>query len=305
MHQSRTYPSNSSYSGGQDPEHQVQTQFPPYHRDFNQQQGPGNFYVQGDTDGGTACRLVYTCPGVLMWSLVAHPNQYYRSMSPIIPHPHRYTSSGGDPRYYESPGGGGSPSSHISQSGYHSQSSYYSPQYPLTTEHQRSKHSHPVEAQFIPTPSEIAHAYPSYPSRQIPMSPRSPTTPPDNPFAGSQYPPPHSLIPSPRISSQRPTRISTSRPRTASMSTSPTTVASPPAERFPCEKCGKTFSRSHDRKRHHETQHMVSPVIHRCRYCEKEFSRYVPRPPCFSNCQTPLRADSLKRHLDNGCEEMP
>ncbi|EEB91785.1 hypothetical protein MPER_09804 [Moniliophthora perniciosa FA553] len=38
-----------------------------------------------------------------------------------------------------------------------------------------------------------------------------------------------------------------------------------------------------------ELLHNSSPVLHRCRYCRKEFSR----------------ADSLKRHLDNGCDEMP
>jgi hypothetical protein len=198
-------------------------------------------------------------------------------MTPITPQSHRYTSSGGDPRYYESVGGGGSSSSHMNQSGYPSQSSYYPPQYLPATEHQRPHHpgkqSHPLQAQFIPTPSEIAHAYTNYSPRQIPASPRSPTNPPDSPFVNPQYPQPHSMVAPPRSSPHRP-RISTGRPRTAP-TTAPPNAGSPPGERFPCEKCGKTFSRSHDRKRHHETQHMISPVIHRCRYCEKEFSRYV------------------------------
>jgi hypothetical protein len=46
-------------------------------------------------------------------------------------------------------------------------------------------------------------------------------------------------------------------------------------ERFICEVCGKDFSRAHDRKRHHETQHAATPVTHKCVYCEKDFSRYV------------------------------
>ncbi|GJE92755.1 hypothetical protein PsYK624_089110 [Phanerochaete sordida] len=61
------------------------------------------------------------------------------------------------------------------------------------------------------------------------------------------------------------------------------------SERFPCDKCDKTFSRAHDRKRHHESQHSTHPYFHRCRFCNKEFSR----------------ADSLKRHIDNGCEKDP
>ncbi|KAF8236052.1 hypothetical protein L208DRAFT_689898 [Tricholoma matsutake] len=218
--------------------------------------------------------------------LVVQPNQYYRSMTPIMHQSHRYTSSVGDPRYYESVGGGGSSSSHMS---YSPQSSYHQPHYPPATEHQHhsGKHSNPIETHFIPTPSEIA--YTNYSSRQISMSPQSPTTPPENSFANPQQHPSRSIAPSSRNPSLRLTRISTGRPRTAPTSASPTSGASPSGERFPCDKCGKTFSRSHDRKRHHETQHMISPVIHRCRFCEKEFSR----------------ADSLKRHLDNGCEEMP
>ncbi|EKM54731.1 uncharacterized protein PHACADRAFT_258764 [Phanerochaete carnosa HHB-10118-sp] len=65
--------------------------------------------------------------------------------------------------------------------------------------------------------------------------------------------------------------------------------ASPEIERFACEKCDKTFSRAHDRKRHYESQHSTHPYLHRCRFCTKEFSR----------------ADSLKRHVDNGCEKDP
>lgn len=57
-------------------------------------------------------------------------------------------------------------------------------------------------------------------------------------------------------------------------------------DRFLCEKCNASFGRQHDRKRHYETHHLSSPPVHRCQYCRKEFSR----------------GDSLKRHLDNGCD---
>ncbi|KAH8107778.1 hypothetical protein BXZ70DRAFT_1003216 [Cristinia sonorae] len=71
-------------------------------------------------------------------------------------------------------------------------------------------------------------------------------------------------------------------------------VSIPPAsptsiERYACDRCEKTFSRAHDRKRHFETHHSAQPVSHKCPFCKKDFSR----------------ADSLKRHCDNGCEKDP
>lgn len=55
MHQSRTYPFSTSYSGTQDPSHEDGTQFPTseplYHRGYSQQQGAGPYYVQEDEDG--------------------------------------------------------------------------------------------------------------------------------------------------------------------------------------------------------------------------------------------------------------
>jgi hypothetical protein len=194
----------------------------------------------------------------------------------MIPPSHRYAQSGGDDRYYQAPGGASS--SHATPSTYPSQTPYYPSQYPAPREH-RSRpsggHSHSPEAQFIPTPSEIAHSYNNYPPRQISVPPQSPTISPGVPYSSSQYPAPHTIVPSSRSSLQRPTHISTSgRPQTAPTGLSPTSASSP-GERFACDRCGKTFSRSHDRKRHHETQHLSTPVIHRCRFCEKEFSRYV------------------------------
>ena len=69
--------------------------------------------------------------------------------------------------------------------------------------------------------------------------------------------------------------------------TPPQSSPSPGVERYACDKCDRTFSRPHDRKRHYESQHLQTS--HKCHYCRKEFSR----------------ADSLKRHLDNGCDKVP
>jgi hypothetical protein len=61
------------------------------------------------------------------------------------------------------------------------------------------------------------------------------------------------------------------------------------AERFACSNCDASFGRAYDRKRHYETHHLESPPIHRCQFCQKEFTR----------------GDSLKRHVDNnGCDAL-
>lgn len=196
----------------------------------------------------------------------------------MIPPSHRYAANGGDDRYYQAPGGASS--SQV----YPVQTPYYSSQYSSQREH-RSRPSGGPDPQFIPTPSEISHSYNNYPPRQISVPPQSPTISQDVAYSGSQYPPPHTIVPSSHSSSQRPARISTGgRPQTAPTGQSPTSASSPPGERFPCDRCGKTFSRSHDRKRHHETQHLPTPVIHRCRFCEKEFSRYAALPIFLSTC---------------------
>ncbi|TFK25190.1 hypothetical protein FA15DRAFT_368496 [Coprinopsis marcescibilis] len=189
---------------------------------------------------------------------------YYRSLTPSLS-PSRYSSR--DPRVFTEGQALSSSSTPVYSHGH-----FLPPTFGSNGE-QRT--------QFIPTPSEMT-TYGSY----APMIPRSPTVPPPERYgSGSVNYPPH-LMHSTHGGPHRP-KISTTRARSGTLGSSPAT--SPTGERFPCEKCGKTFSRSHDRKRHHETQHLATPIIHRCRWCEKEFSR----------------ADSLKRHVDNGCEEAP
>ncbi|KAF8740191.1 hypothetical protein AX14_008372 [Amanita brunnescens Koide BX004] len=178
-----------------------------------------------------------------------HNSQCYPSPPPSLPHDNQYQID----RYRTSQGPPTSPSL------------YYGPvSYPYHPPVQRNQQPH-TNAGFIPTPSELT---------QISRYPGASQTPGHtSELTNSEY----------GIPRRQP--LPAERPRTGSGG-SPTTAN---GERFPCEKCGKTFSRSHDRKRHHETQHLPTPVIHRCRYCEKEFSR----------------SDSLKRHVDNGCDEMP
>lgn len=67
------------------------------------------------------------------------------------------------------------------------------------------------------------------------------------------------------------------------------TIVVAAGERYACNRCDRSFTRLHDRRRHYETVHSTSPVLHKCRFCRKDFSR----------------SDSLKRHVDNGCDEMP
>lgn len=205
------------------------------------------------------------------------PNPYVRSMTPSLVATHRYPNPNPipnrDARYINSHGiVASSSNSSIAQPAYDPQNQYYNAPYaPPEYRTPISNQSH----SRIPTPSEIANSYSNYPQHMT--TPQSPTIPED-PYTSStaDYPAPPRIFPSHSqgIQGHRP-RIVTGRPRTASAagSTSPTSATSPSGERFPCDKCGKTFSRSHDRKRHHETQHLIDPVIHSCKYCGKDFSR--------------------------------
>ena len=213
-------------------------------------------------------------------SLISHvdtnqPNPYVRSMTPSLAPTHRYPNPNRDGRYLNGVVASSSNPS-ISEPTYAPQNQYYdAPYIPPEYRTQISNHSHPR----IPTPSEIANSYSNYPHHMT--TPQSPTVPED-PYVSSPVNYPalshmHSSHAQGILGHHRP-RIVTGRPRTASAtgSTSPSSASSPSGERFPCDKCGKTFSRSHDRKRHHETQHLPSPVVHCCKYCAKEFSRYLP-----------------------------
>jgi hypothetical protein len=197
-------------------------------------------------------------------------------MTPSLVSANRYPSASrpNDSRYYNSQGYGSSTSASSSQPMYGSQQSSYPSQYTPASD-QRSLplgHRHQQQVPFIPTPSEIAHSYSNYP----PQGARSPGVP-ENLYSSSlDYPAPPHMVPSSHgTHGHRPSRILTGCPRTLSgaNSTSPPSASSPSGERFLCEKCGKTFSRSHDRKRHHETQHTPIPVMHTCHHCQKEFSR--------------------------------
>ncbi|KAF7376569.1 Transcriptional regulator MET31 [Mycena sanguinolenta] len=183
------------------------------------------------------------------------PSQYYPPIAPAPPSSSSYRSSA-----YSNPSGYSS-SQYPDNRGpsYHSNpSSSYPSASPTSGSYQRHSSTQPQPRNFIPTPSE-AYANPTRPPR-----------PSSAMRTGGHY---SSTLPSP-----------TSRPR-SSMSSAPVTSG----ERFICGVCGKDFSRAHDRKRHHETQHAATPVTHKCIYCEKDFSR----------------ADSLKRHIQNGCDEAP
>ncbi|KAK7473225.1 hypothetical protein VKT23_001323 [Stygiomarasmius scandens] len=184
-----------------------------------------------------------------------------RHYRPATSHGHRPSRTGSvaDPRYYTGPG-------MVSQS---SNSAHQSS--PLTSYYSGSQYSSGDRFN-----SELASNQYEYSGQQMSQSPSMYTTP-------GHHQRQH------RHPSTSP--ILTARPSHASRSghSQPSPISPTTPERYPCEICGKTFSRSHDRKRHHETQHIPSPVLHRCRYCRKEFSR----------------ADSLKRHLDNGCDEAP
>jgi len=209
---------------------------------------------------------------------------YYRSMTPS-PVTHRHPNSGrsNDPRCHSSQGYRSSSSS-ASLSMYGSQSHQYPAEYIPSSDPRSHPPSHTIHlpSQFIPTPSEMAHTYSGYSHQTPPIH--------EEQYSSSSldYPSPPYIFPSSRTNSHLPSLTIAGRLRTGPVATSlsPTSASSPSGERFPCEKCGKTFSRSHDRKRHNETQHTPMPIMHTCPFCQKEFSR----------------ADSLKRHLDNGCD---
>ena len=173
------------------------------------------------------------------------------------------------------------------QSGYRSAPAYTDASLPYSMTSSQWPMNRDVDRRgFIPTPSEIASVYPGI-----------------HPHSGPEFHNQQNVDSSPEFSHHHPSHLHT-RSQSNPFPTlaqnpapgSPPLPPPPPAERFPCDKCDKTFSRfvvrvnrtsifcgpdhkgdlccrSHDRKRHYETQHHPVPVLHRCRYCEKEFSR--------------------------------
>ncbi|KAH7889105.1 hypothetical protein F5I97DRAFT_789770 [Phlebopus sp. FC_14] len=180
-----------------------------------------------------------------------------------------------DPRYFTSPSSAlehyAAPQSPTS--------SYASSPSPVMNP--QAPRSPPQTQHFIPTPSQTYQVYSSLTPSQRPRATAEPYYIPSS-TRHHQY---GSQSASPPHSSSRTTMTSGSLPSHSANHTS--SVAS--GDRYPCDLCDRSFTRLHDRRRHYETVHATSPVMHKCQYCRKDFSR----------------ADSLKRHIDNGCEERP
>jgi len=132
--------------------------------------------------------------------------------------------------------------------------------------------AHAHSQQFIPTQSQTYQVYSGAPT------PGQRVRPTVEPY--------YHMSPNPQQTAQRGT--SPLGPHSAHAAISPSSNPALLVDRYPCDLCDRSFTRSHDRKRHYDTVHAPAPVLHRCSYCGKDFSR----------------ADSLKRHIDNGCDEM-
>ncbi|KAG1848211.1 hypothetical protein C8R48DRAFT_778998 [Suillus tomentosus] len=195
---------------------------------------------------------------------------------PFSNHPQHGTSSAMDTRrsYYAPPAHPPAPANQPNT--YyppHHQPSAPSPQYAVHSHPHidpPTLHAHSGPQHFIPTPSQTYQVY----SNTVPSNPRSRST----------VEPYYHMSPNPQHTTQGSSPPGAPRSTHTSPSANPALIG----DRFPCELCDRSFTRSHDRRRHYETVHAATPVLHRCRYCGKDFSR----------------ADSLKRHIDNGCDEM-
>jgi len=228
-----------------------------------------------------------------------HAQYYYRPSNDLSQT--RYSSDGG-PHQYQPSGLVPSSLGMASTNGYSSPPSPYashpysdrsvpystvpSPVYSYTTASQPPRAaSSSAHSQFIPTPSQMADPYPA--THRLP-----PLSPSHRRSSGPYSSQPHPAVPS---SSARHSESGlvrgSNRPRASTRSSTGflEDTVPPSAERYPCDRCPKTFSRAHDRKRHFETQHTLAPTVWKCPYCEKDFSR----------------SDSLKRHTQNGCDEAP
>lgn len=181
----------------------------------------------------------------------AHNTAPYQSSSPTTSSSHhRYSRSGSNIQYFTGSNMSGSPAStsHEYYQGTHGVVGH-TPGQP-SADHLASV---PRSGAFIPTPSEMMVPYPAYHSQQM----------------GGAY---NNRYPTQSHHMGMATNGLQGRTGAAPTHGAPANLPSP--ERYPCELCkGKTFSRSHDRKRHYETHHTAHPPVHLCRFCNKPFSR--------------------------------
>ncbi|EJD02654.1 uncharacterized protein FOMMEDRAFT_167845 [Fomitiporia mediterranea MF3/22] len=213
--------------------------------------------------------------------------QYYPSNQPQPQHLPHYSSSSQAQGYHPS-------QSAMSQSTY----AYYQ-------EQQGYGHATPVQSNTAtPMPSSYAYqGYSAHPGHAtIPQTtgglhPSQAAFPPTQQPAYSGYSSTSYAQASPQLYSQYPEHgqnvaAAYAHQRRSSSSTGCSTPSPQPSsssDRFPCPNCDKSFTRNFDRKRHMEIHLPGSSGSNRCRYCQKDYSR----------------PDSLKRHLDNGCEKKP
>ncbi|KAI0088160.1 hypothetical protein BDY19DRAFT_215264 [Irpex rosettiformis] len=214
----------------------------------------------------------YTSPDQHQMAYIASQQSY-----PQLPSSHPMVNStsypGGSgqqgmPLAYSNPRSMSSSGGHASYISDHYTAQYQS-QYPQqAVSHQQQQMHSPIGQRYSSSPIQVLQH-----DRRASTSPTTPYASPHSSYPSSSHHHHHHHHHHTSTSSHGHTQLS----------------PSPGTERFPCDKCDKTFSRSHDRKRHYESQHSPQPTSHRCPFCHKEFSR----------------ADSMKRHVDNGCEKDP
>lgn len=214
-----------------------------------------------------------------------YPYSSYTTQSSPDDHRAYYATSSQGPTLEHYP----SPSSPSSSYATPNPSGHVSPQ---TSRH----HTHlcqQQQQQFIPTPSQAFQVYSSAGSAASSARSRSTVEPyyhmSPNPQHVVHAPPASTHVTGTTGGRSSTAHGSGSHSHHAHAGTHTGTIVVAAGERYPCDLCDRSFTRLHDRRRHYETVHATSPVLHKCRYCRKDFSR----------------ADSLKRHIDNGCDEMP
>ncbi|KAH8118920.1 hypothetical protein DFH11DRAFT_407800 [Phellopilus nigrolimitatus] len=203
-------------------------------------------------------------------------------------HPSNHSSTPRQTSYSSTPA---AQAYHVSQPSMPQSYGYYTqPNYEQNTQLQQAA---PLGAASLhPLPFQ---AYPAHSGKvnvaQIPQS-YPPVQQQAYGYNASAYPPPpsHSHAHLPLQGHSLPSEYQRhSSSSTIPSSPTPSSQSSSSTDRFPCPHCDKSFTRNFDRKRHMEIHVPGSSGSNRCRYCVKDYSR----------------PDSLKRHLDNGCEKKP